>query len=117
MTASILAVDDSASIRMAVRIALSGAGYAVTEAGDGAEGLAKLKSTRFDMVVTDLNMPNMDGLTMIRESYARQGVYKSPRSCIPRYSPVRVTSRLRGRRPISVHAFRTAARASPRRAC
>jgi two-component system chemotaxis response regulator CheY len=67
MTASILAVDDSASVRMAMRIALSGAGYSVTEAGDGAEGLAKLQAGRFDMVVTDLNMPRMDGLTMIRE--------------------------------------------------
>ena len=67
MTASILAVDDSASLRMAIRIALTGAGYAVTEAGDGVEGLAKATSTKFDMIVTDLNMPNMDGLAMIRE--------------------------------------------------
>lgn len=67
MTASILTVDDSASLRMAIRIALTGAGYAVTEAGDGVEGLAKATGTRFDLIVTDLNMPNMDGLTMIRE--------------------------------------------------
>lgn len=67
MTASILTVDDSASLRMAIRIALTGAGYAVTEAGDGVEGLAKAAATRFDLIVTDLNMPNMDGLTMIRE--------------------------------------------------
>lgn len=67
MTASILAVDDSASLRMAIRIALTGAGYTVTEAGDGVEGLAKATSTKFDMIVTDLNMPNMDGLSMIRE--------------------------------------------------
>ena len=67
MTASILTVDDSASLRMAIRIALTGAGYAVTEAGDGVEGLAKAAETRFDLIVTDLNMPNMDGLTMIRE--------------------------------------------------
>lgn len=67
MTAAILTVDDSASLRMAIRIALTGAGYAVTEAGDGVEGLAKAAETRFDMIVTDLNMPNMDGLTMIRE--------------------------------------------------
>ena len=67
MTASILTVDDSASIRMAIRIALSGAGYTVTEACDGADGLSKAKGQRFDMVVTDLNMPNMDGLSMIRE--------------------------------------------------
>jgi two-component system chemotaxis response regulator CheY len=66
MTASILTVDDSASLRMAIRIALTGAGYAVTEAVDGADGLAKATGTRFDMIVTDLNMPNMDGLEMIR---------------------------------------------------
>lgn len=66
MTASILAVDDSASLRMAIRIALTGAGYTVTEAGDGLEGLAKAAETKFDLIVTDLNMPNMDGLTMIR---------------------------------------------------
>jgi len=66
MTASILTVDDSASLRMAIRIALTGAGYAVTEAADGAEGLAKASATRFDLIVTDLNMPNMDGLAMIR---------------------------------------------------
>lgn len=67
MTASILTVDDSASLRMAIRIALTGAGYTVTEASDGVEGLAKAAATKFDLIVTDLNMPNMDGLTMIRE--------------------------------------------------
>lgn len=67
MTASILTVDDSPSLRMAVRIALTGAGYTVTEAGDGVEGLAKASTERFDLVITDLNMPRMDGLTMIRE--------------------------------------------------
>ncbi|SEM56646.1 two-component system, chemotaxis family, response regulator CheY [Sphingomonas gellani] len=67
MTASILTVDDSPSLRMAIRIALTGAGYFVQEAGDGVEGLAKAAANRFDMIVTDLNMPNMDGLTMIRE--------------------------------------------------
>ena len=67
MTASILTVDDSPSLRMAIRIALTGAGYAVTEAGDGVEGLQKAGEGTFDLVVTDLNMPNMDGLTMIRE--------------------------------------------------
>jgi two-component system chemotaxis response regulator CheY len=77
MTASILTVDDSPSLRMAIRIALTGAGYSVTEAGDGQEGLDKANATRFDMIVTDLNMPVMDGLTMIRElrkSPAQSGV-------------------------------------------
>ncbi|MBY9063084.1 response regulator [Sphingomonas yunnanensis] len=66
MSASILTVDDSASLRMAIRIALTGAGYAVTEACDGIDGLVKAEQSRFDLIVTDLNMPNMDGLSMIR---------------------------------------------------
>lgn len=67
MTASILTVDDSASLRMAIRIALTGAGYEVTEAADGVEGLSKASAKRYDLIVTDLNMPNMDGLTMIKK--------------------------------------------------
>jgi two-component system chemotaxis response regulator CheY len=67
MTASILTVDDSASIRLTTRVALSNAGYTITEAVDGMDGIAKLKSGQFDLIVTDLNMPRMDGLTMIRE--------------------------------------------------
>ncbi|MGF9693921.1 response regulator [Rhizobium sp. 0TCS1.26] len=67
MTASILTVDDSASIRLTTRVALSNAGYTVTEAVDGVDGIAKLQGAQFDLIVTDLNMPNMDGLTMIRE--------------------------------------------------
>ncbi|MCQ2003293.1 response regulator [Rhizobium sp. NRK18] len=66
MSANILTVDDSASIRLTTRIALTGAGYTVTEAVDGADGLDKMKAGSFDLIVTDLNMPNMDGLTMIR---------------------------------------------------
>ncbi len=67
MTARILTVDDSASIRLTTRVALSNAGYAITEAVDGMDGLSKLRGSQFDLIVTDLNMPNMDGLTMIRE--------------------------------------------------
>jgi two-component system chemotaxis response regulator CheY len=67
VTANILTVDDSASIRLTTRVALSNAGYTVTEAVDGRDGLAKLNGGQFDLIVTDLNMPNMDGLTMIRE--------------------------------------------------
>ncbi len=75
MSASILTVDDSPSLRMAIRIALSGAGYAVTEAEDGVQGLKAATANRFDLIITDLNMPNMDGLTMIRE------LRKSPDQC------------------------------------
>lgn len=67
MTASILTVDDSSSLRMAIRIALSGAGYDVSEAVDGLDGLNKAKASKFDMIIADLNMPNMNGLEMIRE--------------------------------------------------
>jgi two-component system chemotaxis response regulator CheY len=67
MTAHILTVDDSASMRMSTRLALSGAGYSVTEAVDGLDGLEKAKTRRFDAIITDLNMPRMDGLRMIEE--------------------------------------------------
>ena len=68
---SILTVDDSASIRQAIRIALAGEGYSVAEAGDGAEGLAKADAGAFALIITDLNMPVMDGLTMIRQLRAK----------------------------------------------
>lgn len=66
MTKSILCVDDSASMRQMVRMTLAGGGYTVTEAVDGADGLAKAKAQGFDLVLTDLNMPNLDGLGLIR---------------------------------------------------
>jgi two-component system chemotaxis response regulator CheY len=63
----ILAVDDSPSIRQMVKLTLSKAGYEVTEANDGADGLRKAQTSLVDMVVTDLNMPVMNGLGLIRE--------------------------------------------------
>jgi two-component system, chemotaxis family, chemotaxis protein CheY len=77
MSANILTVDDSASIRMTTKIALTNAGYKVTEAVDGLDGLNKAKAGRFDLIVTDLNMPNMNGLAMIealRKSPAHTGI-------------------------------------------
>lgn len=68
---SILTVDDSASIRQAIKLALAGEGYTVVEAADGAEGVAKAGAGNFSLIITDLNMPVMDGLTMIRELRAR----------------------------------------------
>ena len=67
MKKRILTVDDSPSVRQMVKLTLSGAGYDVIEAGDGAEGLNKAKASTLDMVVTDLNMPVMTGLGLIRE--------------------------------------------------
>ena len=67
MSKTILSVDDSASMRQMVRLALAGAGYDVTEACDGRDALAKAQQSSVHMVLTDLNMPNMDGLSLIRE--------------------------------------------------
>jgi two-component system chemotaxis response regulator CheY len=65
--ASILAVDDSASMRQMVSITLKGAGYEVVEAKDGLEALDLAKSKSVNLVITDVNMPNMDGITLISE--------------------------------------------------
>lgn len=64
--ASILAVDDSSSMRQMVTFTLKGAGFEVTEAADGQEALNKAKSQQFDLIITDVNMPVMDGITFIR---------------------------------------------------
>ena len=66
MAKTILAVDDSASIRQMVAFTLKGAGYDVVEAGDGQDGLDKAKSKSINLVLTDQNMPKMDGLTLIK---------------------------------------------------
>lgn len=65
--ANILAVDDSASMRQMVSFTLKGAGHTVVEAVDGVDALAKAKSGKFDLVISDVNMPNMDGITLIKE--------------------------------------------------
>ena len=67
MAKTILSVDDSASMRQMVKLTLSTAGYQVVEAADGREALTKAKGGGINMVLTDLNMPNMDGLALIRE--------------------------------------------------
>ena len=67
MSKTILTVDDSASVRQVVKLTLSAAGYAVVQAVDGADGLDKARAARADLVVTDLNMPRMTGLELIRE--------------------------------------------------
>ncbi|VAW70047.1 Chemotaxis regulator - transmits chemoreceptor signals to flagellar motor components CheY [hydrothermal vent metagenome] len=64
--ANILAVDDSASMRQMVSFTLKGAGHQVTEAADGQEALNKAKSQKFDLIITDVNMPVMDGITFIK---------------------------------------------------
>lgn len=67
MSKKILTVDDSRSIREAVRFALEPMGYDIVEAEDGLDGLAQLEKEKVDLVITDLNMPNLDGLEFIEE--------------------------------------------------
>ena len=66
MAKTILAVDDSASIRQMVSFTLKSAGYEVVEAVDGMDGLDKAKARSVNLVLTDQNMPRMDGLTLIK---------------------------------------------------
>lgn len=67
MSKTILTVDDSASVRQMVGITLASAGYRVIEAVDGADGYAKATSNTIDAVLTDLNMPQMNGIEFIRK--------------------------------------------------
>ena len=66
MTISVLAVDDSTAIRHMVAFTLKSAGYEVIEAVDGEDGLEKAKAQPVDLVLTDQNMPRMDGLSLTR---------------------------------------------------
>src|SRR5262245_34282095 len=66
MAKMVLTVDDSASIRQMVAFTLKKAGYDVVEAGDGKEGLAKAQAQQAALVLTDQNMPEMDGLSLIK---------------------------------------------------
>ncbi len=67
MAKTILTVDDSASVRQMMIFSLKGAGYNVLEAVDGEDGMTKLTSTGVDMVITDLNMPKLDGIGFIKK--------------------------------------------------
>lgn len=66
MSKHVMAVDDSKTMREMVSFTLKGAGFQVSEAVDGAAALNALKSVKVDDVVTDLNMPNLDGVGLIR---------------------------------------------------
>lgn len=63
----ILLVDDSASMREMVSFTLKSGGYEVSQATDGVEALAFARAHQVNLVITDINMPNMDGFTLIRE--------------------------------------------------
>lgn len=78
MSGHILTVDDSMSIRQAIKLTLGGAGFKVDEAENGAEGLAKAETGQYDLILTDLNMPVMNGLEMIQALRTRQVVVGVP---------------------------------------
>jgi two-component system chemotaxis response regulator CheY len=67
MGKKIMVIDDSASLREVVSIALKAAGYEVTEAADGKDALAKLDGNKINLVICDVNMPVMDGITFVKE--------------------------------------------------
>ncbi|WP_372627521.1 response regulator [Arsukibacterium sp.] len=67
MAKTILVVDDSSSVRQVVSMALKSAGYDVIEACDGKDALAKLSGQKVHLMISDVNMPNMDGITFVKE--------------------------------------------------
>jgi two-component system chemotaxis response regulator CheY len=67
MKQTILVVDDSWSVRQLVSFTLSSAGYEVMEASDGADALSKLTGQEIHLIICDVNMPNMDGISFVKE--------------------------------------------------
>jgi two-component system, chemotaxis family, chemotaxis protein CheY len=78
MIRNILAIDDSASMREILQAALGGAGYEVTLANDGEDGLEHALAQCFDLVLTDLHMPRMSGLDLIRKLRANPSYLETP---------------------------------------
>ncbi len=78
MSKHVLIVDDSASVRQMVEATLKSANYDVTAAKDGLEALNICKTASFDFVLTDQNMPNMDGLTLIKSLRGLGSYTKTP---------------------------------------
>jgi two-component system chemotaxis response regulator CheY len=66
MSKTVLVVDDSTSLRQVVGIALKGAGYNVIEACDGRDALTKLNGQKIHLIISDVNMPNMDGISFVK---------------------------------------------------
>ncbi len=67
MSKTVMVVDDSGSFRTVVKLALQKSGYTVVEACDGKDACAKLDGRKLNLIVCDVNMPNMDGLTFLRQ--------------------------------------------------
>src|SRR5690606_38407346 len=67
MAKTVLVVDDSATVRASVAFILESAGYDVVQAVDGLDGVAKANAQKFDLIITDVNMPNLDGIGLVRK--------------------------------------------------
>ncbi len=78
MRKRILTVDDSKTMRDMVSFTLKGAGFEVVEAEDGAKALDLLTRTAVDAIITDINMPNMDGVTLVQRLRAQQRFKATP---------------------------------------
>lgn len=68
MGKSILIVDDSMTLRQTLAIALRSGGYEVTEAVDGKDALSKLDGRKFNLIISDVNMPNLDGISFVKQA-------------------------------------------------
>jgi len=79
MAKNIMIIDDSAAVRQVVAITLRGAGYEVEEACDGRDALAKLSGQKVHLMICDVNMPNMDGISFVKEV---------KQSALYRYTPI-----------------------------
>ncbi|WP_198117110.1 response regulator [Massilia rhizosphaerae] len=78
MAKTIMVVDDSISIRQVVGLALRQAGYDVIEGVDGKDALAKLTGQKVNLIISDVNMPNMDGIAFLRELKTRPAYKFTP---------------------------------------
>ena len=78
MAKTILIVDDSSSLRTVVKMSLTRAGFDVLEASDGRDALAKLDGRKVHLIVSDVNMPNMDGIELVKAVKANPGYRFTP---------------------------------------
>lgn len=78
MGKTLLVVDDSQSMRQVLSIALQGAGYTVDQAEDGSKALAKLDGRKYNLIISDVNMPNLDGISFVRAAKANPAYRFTP---------------------------------------
>ena len=87
MAKTILIVDDSASLRQVVAIALKGGGYDVLEACDGKDALGKLTGQKIHLIISDVNMPNMNGFDLLKAVKADESLKQRYERCVATGSP------------------------------